>query len=43
MTVLLDVGRSDAFSRVRSFDDCARFHVWHSRLGVAEPIDRRVQ
>jgi hypothetical protein len=43
MSVLRDVGRSDAFARVRSFDDCARFHVWHSRLSIAEPIDRRAQ
>lgn len=43
MTTLREIARSNAFSQVRSFDECARFHVWHSRLGVAEPIDRQVQ
>lgn len=43
MSVLSDVHRSDAFARVRTFDECARFHVWHSRLGLAQQPDRGAQ
>jgi hypothetical protein len=28
---------------VRDFDTSARFHVWHSRLGLAQQVDKRVQ
>lgn len=40
---LRDVHRSDAFLRVRSFADAARFHVWHSQLGVEDEVDRQAQ
>jgi hypothetical protein len=43
MNVLREVHRSDAFARVRDFDAAARFHVWHSRLGLAAEVDRQVQ
>lgn len=43
MTTLREISRSNAFSRIRSFDESARFHVWHSRLGLSETVDRSVQ
>jgi hypothetical protein len=43
VSVLRDVQRSDAFVRVRDFEAAARFHVWHSRLGLTEEVDRKAQ
>lgn len=43
MSVLRDVQRSEAFSRVRGFEAAARFHVWHSQLGLPVHVDRKVQ
>ena len=36
---LREILRAEPFAAVRAFDDLVRFHVWHSRMGVAEPAD----
>lgn len=39
---LREISRSDPFAAAREFDSAARFHVWHSRLGIAKAPDTSV-
>ena len=36
---LREVLHAEPFAAIRAFDDLVRFHVWQSRIGVAEPAD----
>jgi len=37
---LRQVRRANVFAPVREFDELARFHIWHSRLGISDPADK---
>lgn len=39
MMSLREIRQLNVFAAARDFDDAARFHVWHRRLGIAEPTD----